>query len=80
VKKEKKSNDEDDELEIPNIPAVLDGSKSRIRQNMVKTKDPSYKLNLFPQLIGGQFEIEAKLKTKNSYREQREKAQEQTVE
>ena len=51
IKKQKK--EDNDDVNLPEAPAVLDKAKNMIRKNIVKTKDPSYKLNLFPQLFGG---------------------------
>ena len=44
---------------LPDIPIILDEPKNKIKQSIVKINAPSYKLNLFSQLIGGQLETEA---------------------
>ena len=52
--------EEEGEAKLPAIPTILDEPKNKIKKNAPKSKQPSYQLNMFPQFIGGQLEIEAK--------------------
>ena len=69
--------EEDVYKNLPDIPIVLDQAKYKIKVNVAMIKEPAYQLNLFSQLIGGQFEKDASHASEAVYLEQRERAKQQ---
>lgn len=54
---------EEKEAKLPEVPIILDSAKAEIKEQIIKTSSPTYELNLFSQLIGGEMEVTVEAET-----------------